>query len=224
MNPTTSGPTLSQLGFGNLVKQSWDVVKKNYWSLLKIALVTLLIACVSPIVTLFLSNAYHSSDTAVVVAGLVYLVFIIVQLLMTMGCIHILVKVSRGEVISTNDLFAKNGHFWKYLLASILYTLIIFAGIILFIVPGMIWALKYSMVIYLIIDKDMGVMDAFKESSKMTKGSKGTILIYGWGFALLNLVGMLALGLGLLVTMPITWIANGLIYVHLSKRLGVASQ
>ena len=219
MNPQSTETTLSQLGFSNLVRQSWQVVKKNYWTIFKIALLGFLVVLTPALVTALLSNLFHNSDLAVAIAGFANLAARIVLFLIGMGWIYIMMKLVRGEGATFKDLFAKNKRVIQYFLASLLYGLVVFGGFVLLIIPGIIWSLKYSQMLYLVIDKDMGVMDAFRASSKMTKGSKATMMLYGFGFLGINLLGALLLGLGLFVTLPIAWLANGIIYQHLSKRL-----
>jgi len=65
---------------------------------------------------------------------------------------------------------------------------------------------------YLIVDKRMGVMDAFRKSGEMTYGSKLDIAIVGLAMMLLIILSALPLGLGLLVTIPMMFVFQPLIY------------
>lgn len=116
-------------------------------------------------------------------------------------------------------LFSQYRLFWHYFFASILYGLIVAFGLILLIVPGIYFALKYQFFSYLIVDKNLGVFDALKQSGEMTKDMKWKLL--GFAFALfgLNLLGLLALGIGLLVTVPVSIVAYVSVYRALSRRL-----
>ena len=98
-----------------------------------------------------------------------------------------------------------------YLLGSIAYTLLVIGGMILLIVPGIILAIKYQYVTYLIVDKHMGVKEAFRLSGEMTQGKKMWLFGFGFfsallvilGFVLLIIPGLLAAGAVMLGSMYI---------------------
>lgn len=66
----------------------------------------------------------------------------------------------------------------KLMLAMVWYIIIVFLGLILFIVPGIIWSYRYFCVFYLIIDnRDMKIEDAFKKSKEMMHGHKFKVFL-----------------------------------------------
>ena len=84
------------------------------------------------------------------------------------------------------------------------------ASTVLFVVA----LIRFSLVTYLIID-DMNVMDAYRESWRLTEGRSLTIVILGIINFLIVLLGFLLLFLGLLVAIPITMIAFASLYVRI---------
>ncbi len=89
---------------------------------------------------------------------------------------------------------------------------------ILLIVPGVIVALGLSMTTLCIVDKDLGTIDAMKESWRITTGQKGGLFVYGLlAFALL-LAGVLACCLGTLVAAPVAAIGLAYIYLRLTGQ------
>ena len=56
------------------------------------------------------------------------------------------------------------------IIATILVGIIVFVCTLLFVIPGIIMALAYSFVIYLIVDSDIFGLDALKKSREMMKG------------------------------------------------------
>ena len=97
--------------------------------------------------------------------------------------------------------------FWRFLGAEILVALIIIAGFLLFIVPGVIASLGLSFVTYLVVDRGARPIEAIKESWRITKGNKWQLLLPMLTLILLNILGIVALLVGVLVTIPITWLA-----------------
>jgi uncharacterized membrane protein len=120
--------------------------------------------------------------------------------------------------------------FWRFLGAEILGAIIIFFGLLLLIVPGIIAALGLGMVPFAVIDRGAGPIDALKESWRITKGHKGQLALLGLALLGLNLLGILALVVGLLVTVPITWLTITHAYrtlsaqsVHVEPRAALAA-
>ena len=105
--------------------------------------------------------------------------------------------------------------FFKFLLGYVLYMLLVGVGFLLLVVPGIYLAIRFQFVQYLIVDKNMDVMDAFKESSKMTDGQKWNLFLLMLLFIGINIIGALALGIGLLITIPIVIVAQAYVYKKL---------
>ena len=86
---------------------------------------------------------------------------------------------------------------------------------LLLIIPGIIWAVKYQYCLYFVVDKRLGPIDALKASARTTQ----TIKLKLFGFvilcSLINMAGMICLLLGIFVTYPVVLVASALVYRHL---------
>ncbi len=119
----------------------------------------------------------------------------------------------------------KINRFPVYFLTMILKTLAIGIGLFLFIIPGLLLFLAFYFAEYLIIDLDMPLVEAFRESWKMTKGYRvglfffevnifiiGMVLAFPqnlWPDTMLTYVIIALLNV---VWLPISWNAQGWIY------------
>ena len=131
--------------------------------------------------------------------------------------IKIGLKLYENEQIGSYDFLSfSSSLFFKFLLGYVLYTLLAVVGFLLLIVPGIYLAIKYQYVQYLIVDKNMDVIEAFKESGKMTNGHKWNLLLLLLLFLMITILGVMALGVGLLVAAPIVMIAQAYVYKKLS--------
>jgi uncharacterized membrane protein len=108
--------------------------------------------------------------------------------------------------------------FWKYLGASILYALALVVGLILLIVPGIIFALMFMFTTFIVIDRELGPVEAMKESNRITYGHKWSLLGFTLVLVLINLLGVIALVVGLLVSIPVSSLAVTHAYRVLSGR------
>lgn len=196
-----------------MVRFGWDTFKKRPWFFVGM---TLLIGVISGV----LGQVGSFDEKTVVDVGMIIalagvFVSVVGQILMKMGTISFALKAHDApEHAKVVDLWAPE-MFWKYFLASLLVGLIVIVGLILLIVPGIIWGLRYAFVPYLIIDRKLPVMDALRESARITLGHKWQLLGLVIVFALLNILGAIALLVGLLVTIPVTMLA----FVHTYRTL-----
>lgn len=81
---------------------------------------------------------------------------------------------------------------WVYFLLSIVLGLIILGGLILLIIPAIIFGVWYSFSIFLLFDKNIGIKEALRQSKNMVKGRfwkvLGRSLVFGLITLLVNFV------------------------------------
>jgi uncharacterized membrane protein len=117
--------------------------------------------------------------------------------------------------------------FWKYLGLTILFSLIIIAvfllgfslvtalgrdaglavGVPLLVVLAVILMLMLLFSGFLVIDRGLGPIQALKESHRITRGYKGPLFLLCLLLVLINVAGLLALIVGLLVSAPVSLLA-----------------
>jgi uncharacterized membrane protein len=88
-------------------------------------------------------------------------------------------------------------------------------GFLLFIVPGIIWAVKYHLCFYFVVDKGLGPIAAIKASGRTTMGVKWELFGFGIVCAMINMLGMLCLIIGVFATYPTVVVAYALVYRQL---------
>ena len=95
-------------------------------------------------------------------------------------------------------------------------------GLLLLIVPGCMWAYMFLYVGFLTIDKGMSPIAALQESRVMTHGYKMDLFLFSLVVAGLNILGVICLLVGVLVSIPVTLMASAYVYRKLSPQ-GAAS-
>ena len=139
---------------------------------------------------------------------LIYIIYILVKI----GFIKIFLNISNGEKHTFKHVLRYQHIFWKFIGVTILYTTAVVLGTILLIIPGIYIAVKYIFAPILVIDKEMKPVKAMSESAKMTVGIKWKIIGFGLVLFVINFLGAALLGLGAVITTPITTFA--LIFVY----------
>jgi uncharacterized membrane protein len=129
--------------------------------------------------------------------------------------VHISLAYAKRQTVEMKAMWTgiTSHQFWVYILGSILYSLVIMLGFILLIIPGFIFLTTYMFYSYSLMDKNTGVRESFRVSKAMTKGKRWKLFGFIIVLALVNVVGMLLLGVGLLFTIPLTSIALASVYV-----------
>lgn len=102
-----------------------------------------------------------------------------------------------------------------YLVATFLFGLGVAFGLVLLIVPGIIFAVAYYFYGFAIADAARDPITALKQSADLTRGRRWRLFEAGVVAFLVNLLGLMAFGVGILISYPITVIAGAHIYRQL---------
>lgn len=207
----------STFTISSAIKTGWRLTKANRSLLFKVMLTIGALEVISAVTNV--KKVATSSDVLLVLlstaTGIASAVFII-------GLMIISLKLVRGESASYEDILPKWHTIWRFAVVSIISGAITLIGFILLIIPGIYLMLRFALVKFLIIDKkSLGIMDALHESSNLTIGIKWELLGLLLVILLINILGVIPAGLGLLVTIPISMIALAHVYVALSKKAKV---
>jgi len=202
--------------FGEAVKFGWQKTKENFWSLIAVTLIWIVVN------SMFSYSVKSFEKTMPALSFIINLCSTLVNMLMTLGITKIGLKVYAGEKFEVSELFESYRLFLNYLLASILYFLAVAVGFLLLIVPGIILIIRMGLYTYLIVDKQMGALDALKESMRLTKGSAFDLFLFWFILLGVLLLGLLALIVGIIVAVPITLLAYVFIYRYLEAKNQVA--
>ena len=116
----------------------------------------------------------------------------------TAGAISCFLRIARGQASSLGELFNGGRYILPVIGANILVTLAVVFGLFLLIIPGIILALMFSQVNYLIVDRQASVFDAFGISRQCMASNKLTLFLIGLvGFFLSIPVAICTLFIGI---------------------------
>lgn len=135
--------------------------------------------------------------------GLLYGVFVAGPI--AYGANWVFLKAVRGERVDIKDMFSVfQRNYWNAVIANVVVAVIVGMGFVMLIVPGIIFACRLVFVPYLVVDKQMDVMEALRVSWNMTRGYGGQIFLMGLIAFFVGLGGLLLLIVGIFVS--IIWI------------------
>jgi len=204
----------SNLGVKSVISEAWKILKKDVKFFLILGLILFAGQFLLQLLANWLSDQGYSA---------MQLTFSLIQwgVQMYVGLIMLLVgiKAVRGESLTFDKILVQDFETIKnYLFVSIVYGLIIFGGVLLLIVPGIIWGLTYGLATYLAADKQLGVKEALSRSKQLTSGNRLKIAAIGLVLLVINILGAIPLGLGVIVTAPLSMLAGAVIYTRLADK------
>lgn len=118
-----------------------------------------------------------------------------------------------------DDLFSKFDMFWNGFIMQFFMYLFTFLWSLLFIIPGIIAALSYSMTPYILLEHpEMSALDAIKCSKEMMRGNKGRLFCLELSFIGWMLLSILTWNIGFLFLNPYKNAANAAFYLDVSGK------
>ncbi len=140
------------------------------------------------------------------------------------GLSYAYLKASRGDKLEIKDMFAAFQNYWNAVLASLLVGIIIGIGLVLVIVPGIIFACKLAFTPYLVVDKKMEVIEAIKESWRMTGGHAWKVFLIGLLAIPIAIAGAICFGVGIIIAIMWIMLALASLYHAVSSSGTVVAQ
>ncbi len=132
------------------------------------------------------------------------------------GYLYAGLRLIRGEEVGFSLLFSGFNRLVPLLIATFVSTISIFVGLFFLLIPGLILTLGLSQYVLLIMDRERNGMESLSESWALMRGYKWTFFGLGLAIIGINLLGVLALGVGLLVSIPTSMLAACAFYDRLA--------
>jgi uncharacterized membrane protein len=124
---------------------------------------------------------------------------------LSIGLNYTFLRAARKEKYEVADVFTGFKMYWNAVGASVLTALIVIAGFILVIVPGIVFSCKLAYVPFLVADRKMGPVEAIKESWRMSRGHAMQVFGIEIIGILLAIAGAICLGVGIIIA--VMWIS-----------------
>jgi len=199
------------------VNFGWRTVKKRFWFFVQIFIIVALIAYGPGVIM----QSFDKVELPTLVAMFFFLagiIFWVVQLLISIGLIQVVLAHVDSRKSDVSDLFTGTKFLVNYFLSSLAFGLVTGVGILLLVIPGLILIVRLQFYPYLIVDKGVGPIEALKGSWNMTAGSFWNLVLLALAAVGINMLGAVALGIGLLWSIPTTVLAVGWVYRRLSQH------
>lgn len=160
---------------------------------------------------------FFQSPISIIIFAIIIAILLGVFGSMRIGLYRIMLDLHDRNESSINKIFAPLNSGLKYLIGIFLYALMIIAGLILLIVPGIIFASRFMYFPLFIADKDAGIFESLAMSWNLTKGYTLENMFFWFILAVLTAVGR-AVPFGFIFTTPISFLSEIAAYRKLSAH------
>jgi predicted RNA-binding Zn-ribbon protein involved in translation (DUF1610 family)/uncharacterized membrane protein len=208
-NQRFPGPHIIE--FGDVFSATWDrfskcigmavvgnLIASMVWIVALLPAVGVLIAIV------LMAEQQHQDPDPLHFLGLIpcLLFAIVVMFFMMPGVAMFYLALGRGENVGIGTLFGGWRFFLKSTVCTIGFAFMVGLGMLAFVVPGIILALRYWPYLYVIVDEDPPGWQCFHRAAELTQGNWGAILLIGVAGMFVNVVAQVVCGVLQLFTQP----------------------
>jgi DNA-directed RNA polymerase subunit RPC12/RpoP len=130
----------------------------------------------------------------------------------------VFLKIARGQQASIGDIFSGGKYYVNMLITMVLFGIMINIGYLLLIVPGVILYLMFHQYYYLIIDRNLGIVESLEMSKTITTGNKMTLFLIGLVCLGISVSTIVTCGLGMLIAAPYFALLNAVIYLSMTGQ------
>ncbi len=227
LEPQRGGTGHAIIETGDVITSAWNCFKGEMGITIGLVIVAGLVNMVAGIpqgVFSALAEAMMKNgdqQTALIMQGLGLLfmpVAYALQFFVTCGQTMGMLKIARGEAVEIGVLFQGGKYFWRCVGASIVFGLMVMLGMLLCIIPGIIVALMFAPYLYVLVDEDLPGIDCLWRAKALTEGNKLSYFVIGLACMGINLLGLLALCIGLIFTIPLTTLITAVAYCKMSGQ------
>ena len=198
-----------------LFKQSFSIYKWHASFVFGVMCIYFVLGMI-PQIYIFLTRAAQPTFQS----QLISFIFLLIQLFLALGFTKVMLFLVEDRPVEVTDMFNNIEIFLSYIAAYFLYIIAVIIGLFLFILPGIYVAIRLMFYPYYIIEHGDHSFKALQKSYYATEGFNFTLQLFLFGICwlVINFLGALLFGIGILFTYPLTTLAVANIFVGLKHN------
>ncbi|ROZ99305.1 hypothetical protein [Gordonia sp. OPL2] len=206
-------PPAAQFSIGEAISYGWNRYKENAVSWIVVILISLVVSGLIG----WLNNV--SSDY-----GRIFWISALFGIISTIVGYIFQGAYARGALDETSGTKPSIGRFFEVNIGAVIITAFLvglgtFIGLILLIIPGIVFAFLAYWSLTFVVDRDLDPIAGIKASFSVISKNAGPLFLLALAVIGLNIVGAILCLVGLLVTLPVTMIATNYAYRYFTGGL-----
>lgn len=135
------------------------------------------------------------------------------------GYISYILKLTRNQEYNLDELKRFYGKTGILIVLSLLVSLYVIGGTLLFIIPGIIFGIMYTHVYYVFCDnEELSAKECMDKSKELINGNKVNYVLFQLSFLGWVLLSIITCGIALIWTVPYITVAQTLYYEELKNK------
>lgn len=181
-------------------RNGWRQMKHYFLDVLLLIAIALVLFSLSglPLSTEYSQVLAYSETRQISLFAILYVILVYGPL--SYGISYAFLKAARGEQPEVSTILEVLKNYTSAVMARLLVFTIIGLGIGLLLIPGLIFGCRLAFVPYLVVEEQMDSIESVKMSWRMTRGLTFTIIGFGLVAVLIYLAGLIALGVGIILS------------------------
>ena len=211
---STTGRGGAALSVCDAIRYGWNRFKTNAWTWIGAVVIAAIIQSVLNI--LFGNRSTFRVDTF---GQSLWTIGWIIGSIVTVVIGYLInAALVRGALHEVDGQRPSLGSFFRFtnvgnvILASILVGVVTAIGLILFVIPGLIVAFLSWWTLQFVIDRHDSAIEGFRSSFRTISSQAGPVFLLALALIGINILRAIPLGLGLLITIPVSTIASTYAY------------
>ena len=221
--------TVQQVDVGWTLKATWELFKVHFGILIGIFMIVVAAGMLTSFGLLALRFALLAitgdlnqpdAATPIMIAFGIFenVTSQLVNLWFTVASIRIMLQIARNQQPNLALLMQSAPFMIRTIFATLLFGILTLGGLILFIIPGIYVLLTYWNYTYFIVDRNCGVIEAFRLAHVHARGNRLSIFVLGLCIFGLGTLGVLAFCLGWIATSPFCLLLLVITYLSMTGQ------
>lgn len=191
---------------------AWGIYKENY-GLLAACMLTFLASWVILEVIVIAGQRF-----GFILWLIAHVSFFIIFAGLEAGFIRLCLALHDGEKAQYPDLFHELRYGVNFLIVQLAYFFMVLIGLIFLIIPGGYLGTKFTFHAYFFVEGNPTLKQSFKKSAKLSQNSMWFLFWFSVLIFLFNIVGASILGIGLILTFPLSILMKIYVYRQLNNK------
>lgn len=191
------------LEVNSLFSRAWETFKEHLWPVVGVFVIYSLLTSM---------GSMWGDDV-----GFGELLVFIISGPITAGTYMYALRLIRGGESEIGEMLRGFQVFGKAFIVFTLYSVMVIVGLIFLIVPGVYLAVALMPAMFLVLDDDLGAIETLQKAFEMTTGHRGRIFIVLLAIVGLNLLGLVALLVGVIFTGALSLLIAAALYDELAR-------
>ena len=176
-----------EFDIGYYLSKGYEILKENFGNFIGYTVLYILIAIIGSLIP-----------------GIGTIVSIVLPAPLVAGFYIVARKINKDKSYEFGDFFKGFDFFLQLFLSALISGIFVIVGLLLLIIPGLYLCVAYSFTSFFIVFNNMEFWPAMEASRKLITRNWFPVFGFFLVLGIINLLGLLCLGVGLLFTIPLT--------------------